>query len=210
MKNGSTYFKYSVILIGIAVIVWVVSLFKCNGSGGKEIKNDTVSYTRDTIIYVHDTTIVYKPQPYKEEIIRDSIIYLERQPEFKDFPPIAQRWIEEYHKRKFYDTTFNVQYGTARIIDTIYKNRLTGRSFSLQQSIPEITNTVTLREPKRVKGMIGLGIAGNIIQPLSQTEVSFGLLMKNNSYYGIKGILQKEGTTLYGVEFKRIISFRKR
>lgn len=183
---------------------------RCTGNGNGSTKTDTIKIVRDTTYILHDTTISYVPRPYKIEVIKDSLIFLEREPTIEDYPPMVKRWIENYNSRVYYDTTISVPYGSANIKDTLFKNRIVGRSFSLTQSIPEIKETITLREKPRVKGFIGLGLAGNIQTPLSQTEISFGLLMKNNSYYGIKGILQKEGTTLYGIEYKRLITFKKR
>lgn len=210
MKNGIQIFKYLSPVIVTLIIVWFIRDLKCGRDGGGNVKNDTILITRDTTYILHDTTIAYIPRPYKVEVIKDSIVWLERQPEFKDFPPIAQRWIEDYHTRKFYDTTLNVQYGTARIKDTVYKNRIVGVSFSLQQSIPEIINTITVSEKPRTVAYWGFSLAGNLSTPLAATEIDFGLKLKNGSYIGLKGMLLRNGEPLYGVQYMRPIRLRKR
>lgn len=210
MKNGSTYFKYGSLLAIVIILVWFLNDLGCGRKGGTKIEyRDTIKVKIDTFYTDTNTTVTYVPRPYKIETTRDSIIYLERQPEYQDFPPIAKRWIEDYHTKKYYDTTISIQYGTLNIKDTVYKNKIVGRKTEINQLIPKITKTITLSEKPRTVAYWGFSIAGNVSSPIAATEFDFGLKLKNNSYIGLKGMLLKDGQPLYGIQYMRAIRLRK-
>jgi len=215
MSRVNRYFNFNTVLLLIIVVVLLLFFRRCGGGGrGSIIRTDTIRVTRDTAYILHDTTISYVPKPYKVEKVRDSIIYLELMPTdeylpLKDYPPIVKRWIEDYNTKKHYDTTMPVQYGTLRIIDSVYRNSLVGRSINLQQSIPEIKETITLREKPRVVVYGGLTIIGSPSTPLYATGVKLGIMAKNGKYYGGSYLLTKGGGVMYQGEILIPIRLRK-
>lgn len=207
MKNGHTYFKYSVILI---IAVFILLLFRrCGDGGGTIIKNDTIKIVRDTTYILHDTTISYVPKPYKVEVQKDSLIFLEKQPTYDDYPEIVKQWLSSYNSKGYYDSTIDVAFGTATLKDTVFKNRIIGRSFKLSQSIPEITNTITLREKKRVVLYAGVTGIGNQTTPIYAVGGKLGIMAKNGKYYGGSYLLTKSGNVMYQADILIPIHLRK-
>lgn len=215
MKNGHIYFKYGSILVCVIILAWVLNDLNCGGSGGSRTKTDTVSITRDTIIYVHDTTISYVPKPYKVEkhIYEGSGIGESRTVDlpndlnlmFDSLPPIVKNAYEDYYSKKYYDTTITQksEYGSYFIVkvkDTLYKNAISGRSIGIYWESAAIHPTVTLREKPRTVVYGGLTVLGNRSTPLFATGAKLGFLAKNGRYYGGSYLLTKGGGSMYQVD----------
>lgn len=213
MKNGIKIFKYTSPVICLLILWLILRDLRC-GDGGTAVTRDTVSFVRDTTIYVYQTDTQYIPKPYRVDSPPDTI-ELEGEPIYRYYPvdslPITFRnAIRDYYSAKYYLDSFDVQYGKLYLYDTVYKNQIRRKSFSLQQSIPEITNTITLEKPTRTAAFIGLSIAGNKGVPFYAAGVDFGLKFKNDSYLGIEGLLLKDGTPIYGIQYMKKIRLRKR
>lgn len=206
MKNGATYFKWSVVLIGIIAVVY---LFRgCFGGKGKTEYKEIVKIVRDTMWLQSGTDTHYVAKPYKVTI-HDTLEYesdpiVIREP----LPPLVRKAFDDWNSTKYFSDSFSVDYGKLYLYDTLRSGKLR-KGFSLRQSIPVITNTITLREKPRIKAYAGIEVMGTMQSPISYTGVSFSLLMKNQNIIGIKGGLMKNGNELYGIEYKRLIKLRK-
>lgn len=214
MKNGATYFKWSVLLICFLVGAF---LFRGCNCGREKIKEVPV-ITIDTVWMKSDSVISYVPQPYKvlvpykvsipkdndsillEQAIRDGIITS------KDDTISILR---EYLTTRYYDTTFKVQYGTVRIRDTVSTNKFIGRSVATSFKIPVVIKTMTIEAQKRNVLLFGLGFLGNKISPLYGTEISLDLKNKNDRVYEVSALLLKSGDLYYKAEVKFPIRLKR-
>lgn len=216
--KAEIYYKWTRLTVGviIAAVILIFLFRQCGHSDNVGVaKSDTIKIRHDTVIHTVDTFISYVPTPYKVEVPTQVPVYIGPEPTYRylpidSFPPQVKKIISDYYSRKYYDTTLSIQYGTAHLKDTVYANKITGRGWSINQSIPEITNTITLREPKRNIVYLGAGIFGNLNTPFAGTEASISLKNKQDVIYNIKGMLLKNQSTLYGVTVLLPLRLKKR
>lgn len=195
MKNGSTYFKYAVILIVALIVVYLSRCkFNCNGRGYS--KTDTISVTRDTVIHKVDTVVSFVRVPYKT-VVHDTLESEREVIKWETMPQILKDSYNDYNAKKFYKDSFDVNYGKLYLMDTLYKNRLLGSGFELKQSIPEITNTITIKSEPRVTLYAGINAMGNKTDPVYAVGGSLGIMAKNGKLYGGSYMLTKSGTPMY-------------
>jgi hypothetical protein len=208
--NYSTYFKWGVILFIFLAGMWF-ACNRCGHSAGSKSGSDTLSIKHDTLIVNHRDTVYFdNPVPYKviyvqEKILHDTLEKFETVLEHVD----SARILEQYLAKRYYSNTSPVEYGTVIINDTVTQNRITGRSVILNQNIPEITKTVTLRDPKRnvfYAGIVALGNAANL--PYA-SGLTFDLKLKNDMMIGGGGLLTRD-KAMYMVELKAPIRLKRR
>lgn len=206
MNNSATYFKYSVLLIIVLACLWFAR--SCSGTGSGN-NNDTVSVKHDTQWLKHSDSLVYQPVPYAV-FYKDKIVFHDtlETTEFVNLKVDSARILAQYFATRKYDTTINVQYGKLNIKDTVTQNRITGRSLTLNQSVPVITNTITLKQPKRVIFYVGAEVMGNITNLPYATGIDLGLKFKNDYMFEIGGLLTKTDP-MYKISFKFPVKFRK-
>lgn len=216
MKSGYNWFKWIVIAGGIIAVMYMFRECNCGNRGGSgRLENDTISIKHDTFYKDTGTTIVKEvPVPYKEEVPKYIPVYEEGPIKYlplDSFPPVVTKMLIDYSTTRYYHDSMDVQYGKLHVLDTLRNNKFIGkRSILLQQSIPEITKTITLREEKRTVGYIGFTVMGNKYTPIKLTQGSFGFKFKSDKYLGISAALIKDDEAVFGVETKLPIRFRKR
>ncbi len=208
MKDGATYFKYSVILICVFLIYL---LFRGCGNG------KTHKPTKDTIavkevvkwlpskkdtVYVPKIEKEYSPKPYAVHDTLESFEYIVKN---VDTAVI----LKDYYTERLYADTQTVQYGSIIIHDVITKNQIKQRRLQSNFNIPEVTKTITLKEPPRVKAYIGFSAMGNKESIIYATGASFGIMAKNGKLYNATVHLSKDGGVLYGGQFLIPIKLKK-
>ncbi len=180
----------STLIITILILVFVIFIQKCNNGKYVPTKPDTVRIT-DTFYTELQQKIKYVPKPYKVEVIKDSFIYL------KDTTP--QGYKEAYFKiaqqyltKNYYNDTFGVYkdsglIGTIHVTDTVFKNKLTGRTVGYNISFPTIkeTTTITKTLPKKTMWFVGGSVLTNYPINKIGIELNAGFLNKKNQYYEI-------------------------
>lgn len=206
MKNGSTYFKYSVILI-IAVFIFIF-FRRCGHSGSGKATQDTIRITIDTTIEIVRIDTHYMPKPYKVNvpvpyIVHDSLI------EYSVEKVDSLAILKDYLSKKFYRDSIPNKYGYFIFEDTLHKNEIIGRGIVENLSIPTITKTFTIEARPKAMLMVGGEVLGNQNNILYATGVSLGLKARNSKYYAVKGFLDKHGTVYYGFQFTVPIRLRK-
>lgn len=209
IKNGATYFKWSVILIGIILIFLIFR--RCGGEGGKATSNDTISVRIDTVWVQAKDSISYIPVPYRVEIpqpykiqVHDTVNqYL---PEYVDSAAILQ----EFLTKKYYRDTVENKFGYIVIDDTLYKNSIAGRSVRSNFEIPVVKETVTIQQKKRNIVYLGFGAIGGESDLLFATGVNLGWKSKNDKFYQVGGWLTKSGNPMYSFGINIPIKLRKK
>lgn len=214
MKNGATYFKYSVLLIGIIACIYLTKSCNCGKSKGVTIIKTVI----DTQWDKQDTFISYVPQPYKVSvpykveipILSDSLILSGA---IKDGLISAQKdsigILRYYLSTRYYSDSFKVQYGKIYTQDTVTQNRIVGKSVRMGFNIPVITRTVTLQAQQRNVVLFGVGIFGNEVSPLYGAEATIDLKNKQDKIYELGAVLLRGGQFYYKAGIKIPIHLSK-
>lgn len=188
MSNTATYFKGAVALVAIVAIVWITLQIKgCVSGSGSGSNKDTISVKhdttyvikRDTITQTLETLVPYKVEYVKTVVKHDTLTSIE----FITSEVDSARILEQYFATKFYSITSPVQYGEATIHDTVTQNRITGRSIILNQSIPQVKETITIRE-KRIVLYGGIQAIGNKEQLPFASGITLDLKLRNDALIG--------------------------
>lgn len=204
MKQGATYFKYSVILIGIVVLFL---LFRRCGDGDKKVTSDTLKVKIDTFYMPSKTDTFYRPPIVKTEY-RSVIKY--KTDTLESFSTVdTSEILKDFFAVNYYEDEIQVEYGKVIIHDTITTNMIAGRVVKTEFKIPVIEKTITVTRPPKNIFYVGFGAMGSEQNFIEQTKVSFGFKAKNDKYYGLEGALSREGSVLAGFEVKIPIRLKK-
>jgi len=195
MKNGATYFKYSVLLIGMILLFYLLKGCFGNNSGSGKSKSDTIKVTETITIerIVHDTS--YTPNPDKEVKYKDrhdTLTIFELQ--HVDSAKILSDWLTT----RYYNDTVRNKYGYIVINDTLFRNRITGQGIKTEINVPTITRTYTITARKQWFPMIGAGVFGNKDNIIHATEFDLGIKARNNKVYYAKALLDRTGNISVG------------
>lgn len=208
MKDGATYFKYSVILICVLLIFLLFR--RCgNGKTDKPTK-DTIAVkevvkwlpSKKDTVYVPKIEKIYTPKPYTVHDTLESFEYVIQKVDTATI-------LKDYYTEKLYADTQSVQYGNIIIHDVITKNQIKQRRLQSNFTIPEVTKTITIKNPPRVTAYLGFSAMGNKETMIYATGASFGIMAKNGKLYNGTVHLSKDGGVLYGGQVLLPIRLRK-
>ena len=165
----------------------------CNGLPTIGNHGDTVKVVHDTVTIIerHDTT--YKPvitsittnTVYKPIFITDTLYSIEVGE--ADTAAILAR----YFQKVFYSDTQKVTHGSIIINDTVTRNRIVSRRLQTNITVPEITNTITLRQPKRLVMYFGVNGIGSQATPLFGAGVDLSVKWRDDRMFTIGAILNR-------------------
>jgi hypothetical protein len=173
------------------------------------VKRDT-TYKVDTFLKT-----AYVPKPYA--VVRNSVIYHTRVDSFTAFetvPTDTAAILNDWLASRYYLDSGTTAYGKYYISDTVNRNRITGRSFRTNFSVPEITTTITNTvEKKKVKGYLALTIQGSYSNPVQAVGGGFMLQLKNDNAFEVQAFLNDAPhlpTQPFQLSFKHKLSFTKK
>jgi hypothetical protein len=196
MTKNETYFKWSVILIGIILLFLLFR--RCGDGGGSNPPSDTISKKTDTIYLHSKTDTFYTPQVVKVETVYIPKYKTDTLETFEYLPVDTTEILKDYLSTRYYQDSLPVQYGKVYINDTITQNKIVSRGVRTNLNIPTVKETITLREKKRLVGYVGFGAMGSEQSFIEQTEVTLGLKTKNDKIYSLESALSRQGTVLIG------------
>jgi hypothetical protein len=192
----------SVIIIILLIIIF---LQRCDGGGQEVSSNGNKSDTTVLVInHLYKDTTKSKPTFIKGErdtILESSVYYLPSS-NYDSLYVQYNTLKEAYLSRNMYRDSVQIDtFGYIKVIDTLQKNQMVGRSFIKDLKIPEKTITVTntiFPEPKR-QVYIGGGVLGNKDNIVGQVQA--GLLLKNkkDQIFGISTGINANGQVQYGI-----------
>lgn len=200
----------TIIAVLVIILIIVTRIEKCMSGGSNKPVKDTISVRVDTVFVQLKSDTFYTPVPY--ETIRYKTDTIETfSTKYQYLPVDTTKILKAFFETKHYSDTIELKpnYGFIFVNDTVSQNRIVKRGVKQNLSLPTVTKTVVLTQPRRVVAYLGLEVLGNKTSPLWGSGVSFGLQMRDGKYYGIKGILNTTGQELYGIDFKLPIRFRK-
>lgn len=194
MKNGATYFKYSVLLICFLVGAF---LFRgCNGCGSWKATKDTISVKVETIkeVVKHDTSYVPKERKINvPSFVHDTL----ETTEYITLKVDTAKILKDYNSTRFYFDTLRNKYGNIIVMDTVSHNKITGRGIQTNLGMITTIKTYTIEAQKRNVILFGAGFIGNKVSPLYGTEISLDLKNKQDRVYEVSALLLKGGELYY-------------
>lgn len=195
MKNGATYFKYSVLLVGIVLLFYLLKGCFGNHSGNGDSKPDTIKVTQTVTVEKVVNHTSYIPRPYKVIQYKDRIDTLT---EYVVAHIDSAEVVKDFLSTKYYRDTVKNKYGYVLIEDTVTQNKLTGQGVKTEINVPTITKTYTITAKKQWLPMIGAGVFGNKENIIYATEFDLGIKARNNKIYYAKGLLDRKGDLSVG------------
>lgn len=180
-QSKINYWKLGVIA-GVAV-----ALFLFGRSCG--IKGVLKSTGADTVVVVSRDTVSMQPVVVR---VSDSfyvagkpypvIRYVEGAPVVIIEPVDTSAILADYYRTAMYDTTIRLSRGSARLQDTVTRNRISGRSIQITGTDTTITRTVTLTPPRRIVGYLDLAGMGD--RHDFGASAGFSLKLPSDRVYG--------------------------
>lgn len=107
----------------------------------------------------------------------------------------------------YYRDSLPVSHGYAIIQDTVAGNRITGRNFRLNQSLPIVRETVA--EKKKNVVYLGLNAQGSKQNFFYSIGADVSLKAKNDRIYSLGVGVTKDNQLLYGAGFRWPVRLRK-
>lgn len=204
-KERISIFKWGVVLI-IAILLFM--FWRGCKNEGKGIKPpDTITVKIDTFWMPSKSDTFYTPAVVKTKYVPKYKTDTLEWTEYINFD--TGNILKDYLATKYYQDSVSVKYGKVYINDTVNRNKIIFRGIKTSFDIPVVKETVTLQRQRKTVAYLGFEGIGNHETIVYGVGASFGLKVKNDKYYGIKALMNKDGNPLYGVEFKIPIRFNK-
>lgn len=194
----------------LIVIIALIIFFKLDCNGGGKNESDTISVKVDTVYVNVKKDTHYIPQIDTVIYTRNVPIPIHDTLEIFDYQNVdTGRILSIFFAKRVYSDTQYIEYGSVVINDTVTQNRISSRELVINQNVPTITKEIILTQPKRTVAYLGFIASGNEKTPVFGVGASFGLKFKNDKYLGASYTVTREGNPLYGVQFAFPIKLRK-
>ena len=187
----------------VLILIVVVLLQRCDIATSRH--NDTIKIVKDTVWVHNDTMVVTKPQIIKTipiDVSRDTIInHYIPDTNYQKLVLQYQEVVNQLLAKNIHEDMIRIDTnGYVKIVDTVQRNTVIGRSSEVSIKYPIIKETITLPAPKVRQVYAGGQIAGNSAELIN--SINAGLLLKNkkDQIYGITVGLSAQGQVSYGLQ----------
>jgi hypothetical protein len=190
----------------VGALLLIVILQQCKST--PEIEAPTV--VRDTVLVVKESLTVTKPQLVETIESHDSIIMKEYVPD-TNYAKLVAQYQEVVNqllaKNIMQDSVAVDSVGYVKIIDTVQKNLIIGRSVKTKISYPIIRETVTIPQKKVTQLYVG----GAILGTSAPNTIMGSALLKTRDDFLFGGSLSVNtyGDMQYGIHSLWKIKFKK-
>lgn len=180
----------STLIVTILILVFVIFIQRCNNGKYIQPKPDT-TYIRDTTIIEVKGATVFKPIPYRVEVPITDTFYLEDTSKqgYKEayFKSQYQLFTKNYYNDTLFISDTSGLNGFIAFRDTVYKNKLIGKSTYHKLDFPKIKETITITKYPKKKTMWFVGGSVLTNYPINKIgiELNAGFLNKKSQYYEI-------------------------
>jgi hypothetical protein len=190
-----------------AIVLAVFFFLKSCGSGilgglfggGKA---DTISVRHDTVWVVTQGDTIYKPIPFSVTNTIYKPLYKTDTLEITEvLPTDTAAILSHFYQKVFYSDTQVNKYGKIIIDDTVFKNRIASRRVITDLKIPEVTNTITLKQKRNVV-YLGVGAMSSLEDFIYAVGGDVSLKTKTDKIYSVGAFATKEGKLYYQLGFK--------
>ena len=190
----------------VGALLLIVILQQCKST--PEIEAPTV--VRDTVLVVKESFTTTKPQVVETILAHDSIITKEYVPD-TNYAKLVLQYQEVVNqllaKNIMQDSVAVDSVGYVKIIDTVQKNLIIGRSVKTKISYPIIRETVTIPQKKVTQLYVGGAILGT---SAPNTIMGSALLKTSNDFlFGGSLSINTYGDMQYGIHSLWKIKFKK-
>jgi hypothetical protein len=201
----------------IVIVVLLVIIFLQRLDGGRQevsLNGNKKDTTVLVINHLYKDTTKSKPVFIKGErdtVLESSVYYLPSD----NYDSLYVQYTtlkEQFLSKNIYADSVQIDtFGYIKVVDTLQKNQMVGRSFIKDLKIPEKTITITntiYPEPKR-QLYVGGGVLGNKDNIVGQIQA--GLLLKNkkDQIFGLSTGINANGSVQYGVSSYWKIKLKK-
>lgn len=202
MTSTSDFIKNNFLSLIVVILLIIIVLERCNSNS----TSDAPTVVRDTVWVHNDTTVISKPQIIKTipvDVSRDTIItnYLP-DTNYQKLVLQYQEVVNQLLAKNIHLDSIKIDTnGYVKVIDTVQKNMVVGRSTKVNIKYPIIKETITLPAPKTRQVYAGGQISGQTGGQIVN-GINGGLLLKNkrDQIYGVNVGLNTAGQVSYGVQ----------
>ncbi len=164
----------------LVILVILVLLFAQRCSDPTFIPQPTTVTVRDTQWIPLTDTIYAKPLIFKsgrDTILERTIEYIPSE-DYGELVAQFEKLKQDLFTKNEYVDSFKVDsFGTVKVIDTIQRNKVLGRSYVSNLKLPVITNTITHYPKPKKQVYVGGGVMGNPTTLVNGAEL--GVLYKD-------------------------------
>lgn len=192
------FIKNNLIVVLVLVLLIALLIERCN----KPVEpTPPPKIVRDTVWLKHDSIVYSKPKVIKTIEIRskDSLIYI---PD-TSYPKLVLQYQEVVNqlvaKNIHVDTVRIDSNGYVKIVDTVQKNLIIGRSTEVNIKYPVIKETVTIFPKKVTQLYIGGDVAGTQTSLINQVRAGLVLKNKNDQVFSAHVGLNTNGQPVFGL-----------
>lgn len=186
MANSKpNYLKWVIvaaIIVGIFLLgrgCGIKSVLKDAGSD-TTIRKDSIVYQDRPVPYKVTDTFTVRGKDGKLVTIYDTLYGT---PEVIIEPADTVAILRRFNETAYYQDIRDTGRAKITILDTVRQNRIAGRSVKVVFTDTLITNTITLRPPKRIIGYFTLSGQGNAHNPLNGFGTGLGIKTPNDMIY---------------------------
>lgn len=188
-------------LFSLVVIVLLLTLFieRCKN---EPVVPEPPKIVRDTVWVKHDSIIYSKPQIIRtiQSTVKDSLIYVP-DTNYAKLVLQYQEVVNQLLSKNILSDSIRIDTnGYVKIIDTVQKNLIVGRSSEVKVKYPVIKETVTILQKPVTQLYIGGGIDGTQTALINQVRTGFLLKNKKDQIYGASVGMNTNGQVVYGVQ----------
>jgi len=188
-------------LFSLVIIVLLLTLFieRCND---KPVVPEPPKVVRDTVWVKHDSVVYTKPQIIKtiQSTVKDSLIYIP-DTNYAKLVLQYQEVVNQLLSKNILSDSIRIDTnGYVKIIDTVQKNLIVGRSTKVDVKYPVIKETVTIIPKPVTQVYVGGGIDGTQTALINQVRAGILLKNKKDQIYGVSAGINTSGQVIYGVQ----------
>lgn len=199
--------KDNLLLLIVGVLVTIVVMQQCN----KPVPSELPKVVRDTTWIVKDSLIISKPQVTKTILVDSKDTILNHYIPDTNYAKLViqyQELVNELLAKNIHEDSIRIDTnGYVKIIDTVQKNIIVGRSSQVNLRYPIIKETVTLPAKKTTQLYVGGTIHAG--REINQAGVGALLKTKNDFLFGGSVNINTYGNLQYGVGAYWKIKLRK-
>jgi hypothetical protein len=199
------FIKNNVINLIIAVLLLIIFLDRCN----KPVQPEAPKIVRDTTWVVKESFTTTRPQVVKTIEVHDSIIMKEYVPDTNYAKLVVQyqEVVNQLLAQNILKDSVRIDTnGYVKIIDTVQKNLIVGRSIKTSITYPVIKETITLPAKKTNQLYVGGAILGN---PAPIGIMGSALLKTRNDFLFGGSLSVSTYGTHYGIHLYQKIKLRR-
>jgi hypothetical protein len=211
MGSISKILKSNFLSLVILILLIVILLKNCKSTPSTE---QPVKVIRDTTWVVKDSTIYSKPQIIQTipvDVSRDTIInHYIPDTNYQKLVIQYQEVVNQLLAKNIHSDSLKIDsIGYVKVVDTVTKNMIVGRSFKYDLKYPIIKETIIQSAPKVRQFYIGGMLQGTKEAPIN--SINAGLLYKDkhDRIMGANAGFDRDGNILYGVQSYWKIKLKK-